>query len=70
MKFKFDELNHDQIKQLANVNADIAQGLFISVAIPALLDRFDPILITSGLALAFLFWTLSIFQLKYDDKHR
>lgn len=62
LKLKFEE---KQFEKLADIISDIAAIAFASVAVPAFIDRPNPPGALAGLLVAFSFWILSLFIIKF-----
>jgi len=57
------ELNTKQENRLSEISMGIGHIALVSMAIPALIDKFDLSLLILNLILAILFWSLSIVRL-------
>ena len=54
------QLSHIRMLRLSEICSDIGVVVFASVALPAVLDKYDPLLIVWGLALSIIFWMVSV----------
>ena len=57
MAFKFSD---DQLNKLSDICSDIALMALASVALPAIFDKSDAILVVAGLISTLFFWLLSL----------
>lgn len=58
--FLFPRLNDKQIEKISDISSNIGLVALGSVALPAILDRFNAVLVILGLAIAIGFWIVSI----------
>ncbi len=58
------KLTSSQLKKLSDICADIAQIALGSVAIPFLLNEFQPVLALCGILLSLAFWYASLVLMK------
>ncbi len=60
MRIEGFNFSDKQIDRISDIFSDVAQVCLASVVIPAFFDRFDIIVLLSGLIAASFFWTFSI----------
>lgn len=60
-KWRFvPRLNKRQLDKLSDIVSDVALLSLASVVLPAILDKFNPLLIVLGLLTTILLWSVSI----------
>ena len=56
--------NKRQIEKLAEISSDVGLVALASVVLPAVLDKFNLLLVTLGLIITILCWIISVWLLK------